>query len=187
MSTTTRKALGLFLTLTLLMSVSFATEPENIEPEIIELEEDLSIIDPQGRRLADTSSPLRIYPIYTGLSDATEEFTSYLQNDLVPPIIAYFKAALKVKSPNTSGKLSFKSTVTSLCSEDVPSELYSGVEADLAYYFSIKNLADSSTVASSYACFLTLFLREILIAFRKWKCLVYGTSISIFFFLPEKT
>ena len=149
-----RKALGLLLTLALLMSFSLATQPEDFEPELVDVDEDLSALSSQDRLLADTTYPsLRIHPIYTGLSVATKEFQEYFQNDLVPPVVSFFQAALKVKYPIAS-KLSFKSSVTSMCGQSVPAELYSGVTADMAYFFSIKNLEDSSTVASSYACFL---------------------------------
>jgi len=153
MHTKSRKALGLLLTVALLFTISLATQPEDFEPELADVDEDLSALS-GDRVLAETTYPsLRIHPIYTGLSVATKEFQEYFQNDLVPPVVAFFQAALKVKYPIAS-KLSFKSSVTSMCGQSVPSELYSGVAADMAYFFSIKNLEDSSTVASSYACFL---------------------------------
>jgi len=151
------KAIWLLFAL-LLSNVSAMTRDQQPdvppEPEFADIDEDHSYAN-QGRTLADVTYPaLRIYPFYSRLTDATPEFQDYLQNVLVPPIISYFQATLTVKYPLT-GKLSFRSSVTTMCGQTTPQELINGIDADLAYFFTVNPQNDSSTVASSYACFLS--------------------------------
>jgi len=148
------------------------------EPQLIDVDEDLSAFG-EGRNLATATYPnLRIYPIYSRLDDASVEFQNYMKNDLVPPIISYFQGALKVKSPIAS-KLSFKSTVTTLCGLTTPKELFTGVAADIAYFFTVNPMEDSSTVASSYACFLASGTSRPIVATAYFNTVIFKATTDV--------
>jgi len=148
------------------------------EPQLIEVDEDLTNFG-EGRTLATaTYSNLRIYPIYSRLDDATVEFQNYMKNDLVPPILDYFQGALKVKAPIAT-KLSFKSSVTTLCGLPTPPELYTGVAADIAYFFTINPMEDSSTVASSYACFLAAGTSRPIVATAYFNTVIFKATTDV--------
>jgi hypothetical protein len=120
-------------------------------PGLLDIEEDMSALD-DGRVLA-TSPAIRIYPYYGFLqSTASSSYASYIQNDLVPPIIDYYQSALKVKYP-VSGKLKLGS-VNKICERSTPSILKTtGVSADVFIYFDSQ--AKSGTqLANSMYCYL---------------------------------
>ena len=175
-----RKAsLGLFFTFTLLLSITLASQPKDYDPELVEVDEDLSALSQDGSRVLTTTYPgIRIYPFYSGLADASEELQSYFQNDLVPPIVDYFNAAVQVKYPIAT-TLSFKSSVSTLCGLSVPSELYTGIAADLAYFFTLEDEEDSITVASSYACFLTSGTYRPVVATTWFNTALFGATTDV--------
>jgi len=120
-------------------------------PEFIDIEEDFSS---QGRILASYPH-IRIYAHYDELSNsAPSSLTSYVRNDLAPPVIAWFEGALRVKYPVAGGKLKLGSSVSSLCGMKVPSVLRSGVSADYVILFDSRS-ESSSVVATSKYCSLT--------------------------------
>jgi len=123
---------------------------ERPEPEMMDIEEDYnpSGNDNSGRTLTSYNN-LRTYGYYGLLSTATSTMRSYVENELIPPILDYFGAALKVKYP-VSGL--FKISSSTICSVSTPSVLKSGVSADYVYMVTTDD--DSSYVASSYACSL---------------------------------
>jgi hypothetical protein len=120
------------------------------EPELMDIEEDFNPEgnDHEGRTLASYSN-LRTYGYYGGLSSASSTNRNYFQTKIFPPILDYFRAALKVKYP-VSGKL--KTSSSSMCGMSTSSALRSGVDAD----FVLMTVLDTSSsyVASSYACSL---------------------------------
>jgi len=122
-------------------------------PGLADVSEDLTAFQEDGRVLASASN-IRIYPYFELLkSTASSSYASYIQNDLVPPVIDYFESALKVKSP-VSGKLLLGSSVGSVCDRTTPSILKSGgVSADLFMIFETKTSSDS-TIASTMYCYL---------------------------------
>jgi len=129
-------------------------------PGYLDIEEDMSSSVPKGeeggRVLSDSSSypNIRIYPYYEFLSaNSPSAFTSYLMNDLVPPIISYYQAALKVKYP-VVGNLVLGSSVKTICEYNTPSILQSpGVAADMFVYFDSDAVSGNNIALSKY-CYL---------------------------------
>ena len=123
----------------------FEQEP----PTLLDVEEEWNPEgnDHSGRTLASYGQ-LRTYGYYGRLSGSSS-FKSYVQNDLIPPILDYFSAALKVKYP-VSGKM--KTSASSICGGSTPSVLKTGVDADFVYFVEIGS--SSNYVASSAACSL---------------------------------
>jgi len=118
------------------------------EPDDHDVDEDMSVLQDEGRMLASTYPNIRMYAYYEDLSSAPASFKSYVQNKLAPSVISWFQGALKVKYP-VSGLL--KTTSSSVCGISTPSALKKGVNADYAIIFTSKYEV-SSTVASSRAC-----------------------------------
>jgi len=118
------------------------------EPTIEDIEEDFNPEgnDHEGRTLASYSN-FRAYGYYGFLSSASSSTRNYVQNQLVPPIMDYFSAALKVKYP-TSGKLKIASS--SICGRTTPSVLRNGVNADWIFIVETDNASDY--VASTTTC-----------------------------------
>jgi hypothetical protein len=117
--------------------------------------------DDNERLLASTSS-IRIYPYYGFLrSSASSTFASYVERQLVPPIISYFKGALKVKNPIV-GSLKVGSSVSRVCERSTPSVLKSGVSADFFMYYDIDTT--TSFVASAKYCYLASGTKRPLVA-----------------------
>lgn len=117
------------------------------EPEIIDVEEDFNPDgnDHNGRTLASYSN-LRTYGYY-GLLSGSSSIKSYVQNDLIPPILSYVSAALKIKYPVTG---SLKVSSSSVCGRSTPSVLKNGVNAD--WFFMVETDSSSSYVASTVSC-----------------------------------
>jgi hypothetical protein len=116
------------------------------EPEIMDPETDN--LDSQGRILAGTDLPGLRVKAYFGAMTADSAFNPYVQNQLIPPIVDYFGAALKVKF--NLGAL-FKMGVGSVCGIETPAELQAGVVADI--YWIIRDANDPNNwLADSYAC-----------------------------------
>jgi len=124
----------------------FEREP----PVLLDVEEDWN---PEGNdhsgRTLTTYNNLRTYGYYGGMTGASSSFKSYVENDLIPPILDYYSAALKVKYP-VSGKM--KTSASSICGVTTPSVLKEGIEADYVYFLSVDSSSDY--VASSGACSL---------------------------------
>lgn len=128
----------------------------NHDPVITDLEEEvIPNTDSEGRLLASKSYPnMRIYPYYGTLSQSPVAYKNYIQNELVPPIVSYLEATLKVKYP-TSGKLKLSSAVKNACGYAVPSVLRTGVDADFFIFFDTDLAPVTEYVASSTYCFLS--------------------------------
>jgi hypothetical protein len=119
------------------------------DPGFLDIDEDTSSMEGGEDRILASASPFRIYPYY-GFLKSGSSFTSYVQNQLIPPIISYFEHALKVRYP-VNGKLVL-SGVSKICERTTPSVLKSGVDADFFMYYDL----DGSTafVASAKYCYL---------------------------------
>jgi len=146
------------LCFTLLLSISqvyghddeYQCGHDHTEPEVVDVEEDMSAFD-EGRILQSSSYPsLRIYPHYDTLTaTASSSYISYVKNQLMPPILAYYSAALKIKAPLTSN-LKLGSSVGSICSNSVPSILRTtGVATDHFVFFTSFSTTDGFVAASS--------------------------------------
>jgi leishmanolysin len=121
---------------------------------LLDVEEDMSSLHNDGRVLAESSYPnIRIYPYFEFLKQtASSSYASYFQNDLIPPVISYFQAALKVKYP-VVGNLKLSSSVSSICERSTPSLLKTtGVNADMFIYFD-SGASSSTQTANSKFCY----------------------------------
>lgn len=116
--------------------------------EKLDIEEDMSSLQ-QGRMLSSSSySSMRILGNYDRLNNAPSSFRSYIQNELTPPIIAFFEGALRVKYP-VSGKLQVHQGT--VCDKSTPNELLNGVDADYVIMYDSEAIS-GNVVASSRAC-----------------------------------
>jgi len=137
---------------------------EHPEPEILDIDEEFQVTDEQteGRNLAASYPKIRMYAYYGMLSTASESFRTYMQNELGPAALAYFKGALRVKYPVT-GTLKLPASVKSVCNVPTPSILTTGVAADYAIIFD-SAVGTTSWVAESYACYLAAGTKRPLVA-----------------------
>jgi hypothetical protein len=114
-------------------------------PEVLDIEEDTSIF--QGRNLASAAN-MRMHAYSDPVSSTPSSYRSYVDNDLMPPIVSFFQGALKVRSPATS---LIKTSSSSICGITTPSALKSGVSAD--YVHLVDTTSDSGGwVAESVHC-----------------------------------
>jgi len=150
----------------------------NHNPEFMDIdEEDTTTIDDEGRLLASSSSQLRIYPYYGFLtSTAPSAYTSYVQYQLVPPVISYFQAALQVRY-RVSGALKVPSVQRQLCGKNTPNILLNGgVAADFFIFFDSTYEGSGSWVAESYVCFMATTSNRPLIATTKFNRALFLNS-----------
>jgi len=163
------KAFILFLTLLLCISQvqSISHEGEcdhdNIEqdPEFLDIEEDMSAFQ-EGRALASYPN-FRIHAYYDFVDQtAPSSYASYIKNDLIPPIVDYFEAALKVKSP-VIGALKLSSSIGNICGRSTPSILKTGVSADFFIFYDTHAISGNN-IASSRYCYLSSGTKRPLVA-----------------------
>jgi len=133
---------------------------DNVEQDydFLDVEEDMRMLE--GDRVLAEASNFRIYPYYEFVkSTASSSYASYIINDLIPPVVDYYKAALKVKYP-VSGNLKVSSS--SICERSTPSILKNGVAADFFVY--IDTDTESGTqIASTKYCYLASGTRRPLV------------------------
>jgi hypothetical protein len=132
-------------------------------PDVIDIEE----IRPsaEDRILASTGASvypsIRIYAHYDTLT-GTDEFNTYIQNELVPPIISLLQVALRLKYPLATA---LKATSATLCGVATPSILNTtGVDADFAIILTSDNTTGTSWVASATNCLVSSGVKRPLIA-----------------------
>jgi hypothetical protein len=136
---------------------------EDHNPGFLNIEEDTSAFNEGGRVLA--SSPhIRIYPYFNFIKEsAPSSYAAYVENELVPPIIDYFEAALRVVSP-VVGNLKLGSSVSTICEHSTPSILKgTGVPADMFVYFDSEAHSGSQIARSKY-CYLASGTKRPLVA-----------------------
>jgi len=93
---------------------------------------------------------------------APASYASYVENELMAPIIDYYEAALRVKYP-VSGNLKLGSSVGKICEISTPSVLKNGVAADFFLY--IDTVAQSGTeIANTKYCYLASGTKRPLVA-----------------------
>jgi len=119
-------------------------------PETLSIEEDYSSLENPGRFLASSSyKNIRIYPYYEAVNaNSPSSFASYVRNKLIPPMISYFEAALKIKYP-VVGNLKLSSSVKTVCGKTTPSILFSGVAADVFIYYDAHSESGTQIAATS--------------------------------------
>jgi len=125
-------------------------DDEPYTPDIVPVDEDTTLTSSEGRLLESSVYPnIRIYIDFTYLEKtAPASYSSYIKNDLAPPVVSWFEGALRVKYP-MKGKL--KTSKSTICDKATPSALKSGVNADFVSLFDSK-VDDNNVVASSRAC-----------------------------------
>ena len=141
-----------------LVCMSYAFEEfdcthDSVEQDLrfLEIEEDMSAA---GNDRVLAPGGFRIYPYYEFVKNtASSSLANYIINDLFPPAIDYFQAALSVKYP-VSGNLILGSNVGSICERSTPSILKNtGVAAD--FVLSVDSHTESgSQIASTKYCYL---------------------------------
>jgi hypothetical protein len=122
-------------------------------PEFLDVQEDTSAAeDGEGRKLASYSN-MRIHVYYGFLKSSTpSSYASYVQNDLVPPMVSYVQSALRIKYP-VVGDLKLGSSVSKICEQYTPSILKTGVAADMFTYFDTDAYSGTQIAKSKY-CYL---------------------------------
>jgi len=118
------------------------------EPERLDVDEDMSVLQDQGRMLAGSYSNIRMQAFYDPLDNAPSSFKSYIQNELAPAVLSFFEGALRVKYP-VVGKLRVDSN--NICDVRTPDDLQNGIDADYAIIFN-SDTQGGSTTATSRAC-----------------------------------
>jgi len=118
------------------------------EPTHLDVDEDMSVLQDQGRMLSSSYSQIRMQAFYDPLDNAPSSFKAYIQNELAPAVLSWFEGALRVKYP-VSGKLRVDDS--NVCDVRTPNELQDGIDADYAIIFN-SDSQGGSAVATSRAC-----------------------------------
>jgi len=141
-------------------------------PEFLDVEEGIGATE--DRLLQTVTYPqFRIQTDYTRLTEGTEEFQSYVEKDLLPPVIDYFEAALQIKKPLTGA---IKVTSTTICGYATPDALKTGALTD--FFVLVTSTSDElNWVASAGACSLSSTTKRPIIA-RMMFNLVYTKAAS---------
>jgi len=142
-------------------------------PVLIDVEE--AELPKEDRLLQTVTYPsIRIQTDYTRITDGTTEFKSYVQNDLLPPVIDYFQAALDIKKPLISA---IKISSTTICGYATPDALKTGALTD--FFVMVTSTTDNSSnwVASAGACSLSSTTHRPIIA-RMMFNLVYTKAAA---------
>jgi len=144
----------------------------NETAELLEVEE--AAFSKEDRLLQTSYPQFRIQTDYTRLTEGTAEFKSYVQNDLLPPVIDYFEAALQIKKPLTTA---IKFTSATICGYATPDALKTGALTD--FFVMVTSTSDtvSNWVASAGACSLSAATRRPIIA-RMMFNLVYTKAAA---------
>lgn len=110
-----------------------------------------------------TYNKIRIAANYDNLNQGTLQFINYVKKELLPAVIDYFQAALRIRQPLTTS-LKLPTSVTTACGLKVPKSLYDGVQTDFYLIVSSTSDATSSWVASAGICFTSSASKRPLIA-----------------------
>jgi len=103
----------------------------------------------EGRMLSEYPN-IRIATDFQYLTAGTDAFKTYIQTELIPSIVDYYQAALKIKYPLTSP---ITSTASSLCGFTTPDVLKNGgVDADIFIFFDSKDASTGDWEAATTLC-----------------------------------
>jgi hypothetical protein len=132
-------------------------DSEDHNPGFLDVEEDTSSLREEGRVLQSSGGDypnIRIFPYYDFLTQSTpSDYAAYVRNELIPPVIDYYQAALKIKYP-VVGNLKVGSSVNTICEHNTPSILKSpGVAADFFVYIDTDAYSGTQIAKSKY-CYL---------------------------------
>jgi len=132
-------------------------------PLFLDVQEDMSAAtNNDGRTLASYAN-IRMIANYDRLSSAPSAYKTYLSTKLIPPILSYWQAALKIKYP-VVGTLKLPTSTKTMCNGATPKALFTGVTADYYYIVESDYSADNGVLASSYACYLATTSKRPIIA-----------------------
>jgi len=115
--------------------------------DTMDVDEDFSSLTGEGRILSNSYNNIRIKVNFDNLKTGSSSLKNYIKNEMVPPVVAWFEGAIRVKYP-VSGLLQRSSSV---CGFSAPSDLRKGVAADY-YLIATSNSKSGTTVASAGAC-----------------------------------
>jgi leishmanolysin len=88
-------------------------------------------VEHSGQRFLQTQQPIRIIVDYSQIADAPASIQTFLQNQLMPAAISYFRTTLSV-TPISSLKISL--TQSTVCGYPIPDQYRTGVNADLVIF-----------------------------------------------------
>jgi len=100
-------------------------------------------------RLLKSYNNMRIHIDYEYLTAGTKEFKTYVKNQLMPAVVDYLQAALKVKYPITSP---IKSSAKTLCGWATPPALQKGVDADMVVILNSRDAKGGGWMAATTLC-----------------------------------
>ena len=123
---------------------------QDFEPEIINIQEDPLQQDEESRHLIGYPK-FRIATDFTYLTAGTDEFKTYIKTQLVPSVVSYFNAALKIKKPLMSP---IQFTASSICGFDTPQALKDGIKADIFVIIYSKEDTTGGWMAATTSCAL---------------------------------
>lgn len=131
--------------------------------EFLDVEEDRSLRSQEDGRVLASLPNMRIYPYFTNLLKVSPAaYGDYIETQLVPAVISYLQAAIKMKYP-LKDKLKMATSVRTMCGITTPSVLYTGVATDYFLVFQSEYNAEN-WVANSGPCFLASDTKRPLIA-----------------------
>ena len=132
-------------------------DPQTFEPEIIDVEEEY--LTGEDRRLI-AYPRLRIITDYTHLTAGTDEFKTYVKDQLIPAVVSYLRGALQVKYPVTTPIVS---TAAKLCGFATPQILKDGIRGDIVFIINSKYDSTGGWMAATTSCALTSGVRKPLV------------------------
>lgn len=131
--------------------------------QFLDVEEDRSFVSQENGRVLASLPNIRMYPYYTTLlKTSTAAYSNYIQKQLVPAVLSYLQAALKIKYP-LKDKLKISTSMKTMCGVATPPVLFTGVATDYFLVFQSESNAEN-WVANSGPCFLATDTNRPLIA-----------------------
>lgn len=115
------------------------------------LDEAPTVHEPEPISPPETSSypNLRIGTDFEHFLIGTPEWHIYIKGQLIPAVLSYLEAALKVRYPSLSP---IRATERYLCGFETPASLKSGINADLVVFFNSKNDTKGGWMAAASHC-----------------------------------
>jgi len=121
---------------------------------------------PEKSRLLATSVSypnIRMAVDYSNMVEGTDEFKSYVQDELLPAVMDYYQASIAVKQPLATA-LRVSTTTQTICGYTTPKSLFTGVSTDFFVIASSTSDDTSNWVASAGACLLSSATKRPLVA-----------------------
>jgi len=124
--------------------------PQEFIPEYTNVEEDYLTKD--GRFLQEGASypNLRIATDFQLLTAGTTAWKTYITKQLIPTVVSYLQAALRMKYPTTS---KIQSSSKTLCGFTTPTAIKNGISnADVVFFFNSKTDNNGGWMAATTIC-----------------------------------